>query len=126
MWETYDRSEIFDEEWVDPAYVSAVEEALVAGPGEFALSQNAPNPFNAGTALSFRLPEEAQVELTVYSAAGQPVRTLLRGRVAGGATSLTWDGRDDQGRQVAGGVYFYQLATADGRVAAARKMCLVK
>jgi len=126
IWEKWDRNEIFEETQVDPATVTAVDEALFATPADFALLQNAPNPFNTATTIPFHLPRDTQVELEIYSAAGQKVRTLLRGEVSGGQTALTWDGRDDFGQEVAGGVYFYRLTADGGNVVASKKMCLLK
>ena len=126
VWEQWDQGEIFEEAWVDPSSVTAVEDALVARPQDFSLSQNRPNPFNAATSISFSLPRAEQVELEVYNTAGQKVRTLLRGQVAGGPTSLTWDGRDEAGQEVAGGIYFYRLVSGEGRAPVTRKMCLLK
>ena len=121
VWEQWDRSEIFEETWVDPASATAVEEAPGARPAEFSLSQNTPNPFNAATTISFSLPQDAHVALELYNVAGQKVRTLLRGEVASGQTRLTWDGKDDVGQAVAGGVYFYRLLSDGERPIAGRK-----
>lgn len=126
VWEKWDRDEIFAETWVDAAGLTAVEETPTGKPAGFSLDQNAPNPFNAGTAISFSLPRQTPVTLEVYDVAGQKVRTLLQGEVAGGPTRLTWDGTDDAGRQAAGGVYFYRLVSGDGHLIANRKMCLLK
>ena len=125
VWKKWDRSEIFEEAWGDPNSVTAVEDALVARPAGFSLSQNRPNPFNAATSISFSLPQAAPVELEVYNSAGQRVRTLLRGKVAGGQNSLTWDGRDDNGRDMASGVYLYRLQVGPQAVAM-RKLLLLR
>lgn len=125
-WEKWDRSEIFEETWVDPNAVTAVEDALVARATDFSLSQNRPNPFNAATSISFSLPRAAPVALEIYNTAGQRVRTLLEGEVAGGQTSLTWDGRDDHGRELASGVYLYRLRTGDRQQVATRKLLLMQ
>ena len=90
-------------------------ETAVAGPAgaplpaDYALDQNVPNPFNSSTGLEFALPEPGQVQLAVYSLVGQRVATLVEeGREAGRYT-ITWDGRDDDGRSLATGVYLYRL-----------------
>jgi flagellar hook assembly protein FlgD len=55
------------------------------------------------------------VRLAVYDIAGRAVRRLVdRDAAAPGAYSATWDGRDDAGRAVPGGVYFYRLETDGG------------
>jgi len=90
----------------------------------FELSQNRPNPFNPVTTLAYELPEEAEVELSVYSAAGRRVATLVDERVAAGRHTAIWDGRDERGREVARGVYFFKLTHENESVS--RKGVLLK
>jgi hypothetical protein len=52
------------------------------------------------------------------------VRTLLAGSVDGGSMRLTWDGRDDGGRRVASGVYFFTLTS--GGLSISRKAVLLR
>ena len=94
-------------------------------PTRFALEQNFPNPFNAGTILRFSVGIEGLVSLQVFDVTGRPVRRLLdRRRVPPGAYDLAWDGRNQRGEDVASGFYIYRLATPD-RVAA-RGMLLIR
>ena len=88
-------------------------------PTDFALYPAYPNPFNAEVALSFDLPEEVSVALVLYDALGRPVRRLVEGPLAAGRYRFVWDGRDQGGRAVASGVYFYRLA-ADSFVGVGR------
>lgn len=125
VWEQWDRDEIFAETWVDAEATTSVEDGLTVAPMSLSLDQNAPNPFNAATAIGFQLPAASRVQLDVFDAAGQKVRTLLRGDVAEGPTSVQWTGTDDAGRDVGSGVYFYRLATSDGMMQT-RRMCLLK
>jgi len=81
----------------------------VLRPTEFALSQNAPNPFNPQTTIRFELPEAAHARLAIYTTAGQLVRTLVDGEVAAGPHEVAWDGRDASGREASSGVYVYRL-----------------
>ena len=93
--------------------------------GALAVGQNAPNPFNPTTTISFNVPLDAQsVALTVYSVGGRAVRTLVDGPLSAGRHSVVWDGRNDAGDGVASGVYFVRL-TADGE-SAFGKMTLLK
>ena len=91
----------------------------VALPADFALHPAYPNPFNAEVALSFDLPKEASVELVLYDALGQPVRHFVDGSLAAGRYRFVWDGRDQEGRAVASGIYFYRLV-ADSFVGVGR------
>ena len=93
-------------------------------PREFALRQNAPNPFNPVTTIAFALPEQADVSLKVYNMAGRVVRTLVNGPEGPGTHSVVWDGRDEAGRTVASGVYFYRMDA--GEFTERRMMVLLK
>ncbi|MBK6898457.1 MAG: hypothetical protein IPH09_04065 [bacterium] len=61
---------------------------------------------------------------TVHDVEGRLVRTLWRGPLAPGERTLVWDGADDRGAPVAGGVYLASVRTADS--AATVKLVLVK
>ncbi len=95
-------------------------------PEAFALAQNYPNPFNPETQIRFDVPANYQgkVNLIVYNALGQKVRTLVNGRMAAGQHKLNWNGRDDQGKAVASGIYFYRLNAGDFR--STKKMMLIR
>lgn len=90
----------------------------------FTLEQNSPNPFNPRTTIAFELPQSADIELSVYSAAGRLVATLVDGLVAAGPHTVVWQGLDDAGRRVASGVYFFRLTRGDESVS--RKGVLLK
>ncbi len=93
-------------------------------PGEFNLSQNYPNPFNPSTTIKYELRRAGNVTLTVYNLLGRHIRTIFSGKQEAGSHVSTWDGRDDQGKQAATGVYFYRLS-ANG-ASETRKMLLLK
>ncbi|MDQ7799192.1 MAG: FlgD immunoglobulin-like domain containing protein [Candidatus Edwardsbacteria bacterium] len=112
---------------------------IIVGSGEYAkqvlgktfsvptatvLGQNLPNPFSGRTTISYQLAAEGRVKITVYNVAGQLVRTLLDEHQMTGRYSVAWDGRDQAGRQVSAGLYFYQLQ-APNRTAT-RRMALVR
>lgn len=91
----------------------------------FALRQNTPNPFRAGTAIAFQLPTSSRIELRVYDARGALMRTVADAAMGAGRHVMTWDGRNDQGSPVAAGVYFARLTTADG-LRQTRKMTVLR
>ncbi len=93
---------------------AVVESQDVAVPDVFTLSQNYPNPFNPATTIRFDLPRSEEVELTVYNLTGQKVATLAHGLREAGTYTLRWDGRDDDGRELASGAYLYRLEAGDG------------
>lgn len=84
------------------------DEAL---PTEIALRQNYPNPFNPVTTIDFQLIESTPVELVVYNVLGQKVVTLVNREMTAGYHHIQWDGRDEFGRAMASGIYFYSLKT---------------
>ncbi|MCG3119985.1 MAG: hypothetical protein ALAOOOJD_02547 [bacterium] len=96
----------------------------------YALQQNYPNPFNPSTLISFALPEAGNVTVVLYSLTGQMVKKLANGNLASGRHQLLWDGRDESGAVVAGGVYFYRLiaqgANGETKFIQTRKMVFVK
>ncbi len=74
----------------------------------------ATNPSPRGATLTYATPSDGHVSLEIYDPSGRLVRTLLDTRVPAGTRSVTWDGADRSGRQVAGGVYFARLVTEAG------------
>jgi hypothetical protein len=103
---------------------AAVGAPDVGLPATFGLAQNAPNPFTTGTTIRFALPQPATVDLSVYNVLGEKVRTLVSGPAAAGHGAYTWDGRNDSGRRVTSGVYFYRLEA--GKERSTRKMVILK
>lgn len=97
--------------------------------GSFILRQNYPNPFNPATAISYQLSPMgqaaiSQVDLLIYNLRGQKVRTLVQTQQPAGRYEVKWDGRDDGGRPVPSGVYFYRLRA--GGQAETRRMQLIR
>ena len=76
--------------------------------------QNNPNPFKSGTLISYQLPANGQVKITVYNIAGQKVQTLFDGVISAGTHTVRWNGRDQDGAMAASGVYLYRLQ-AEGK-----------
>ena len=111
----------------DPDVVNGTVALVAAGPSlptEFGLDQNYPNPFNPTTRLSFALPTNAHVQLTVYNVLGQAVRTLVDEDMAAGTHEVTWNGRNGDGQQVSSGIYFYRINA--GNFSATKKMMMLK
>lgn len=72
------------------------------------------NPFFDATQLRYQLPKATGVELMVYDLSGRLVRNLVNeANVAPGRYTVSWDGRDDGGRQLASGVYLYRFTSDD-------------
>ncbi len=94
-----------------PATTAVLEQQITGQPNVFTLAQNYPNPFNNSTVIRFALPQSGDVELTVYNLAGQKVANLADGLRQAGSYAINWDGKDDGGRVLASGIYFYKLQT---------------
>jgi len=109
-----------------PGKVTAVCEDVTVGtaPEAYALYPNVPNPFNPTTVIKYRLPEEKNVTLAVYDILGRRVKTLVAQTQQVGYYSVTWNGCDDSGKEMAAGVYLYRLRV--GSFAQTRKMVLIK
>jgi len=101
--------------------VESVPEEIVMAT---ALLGNYPNPFNPETRISFSLASENNVSINIYNIRGQLVKELLSDRLGSGEHSVVWNGKDDRGRAVSSGLYFYRLQTENYR--AVRKMMLLK
>ena len=97
----------------DALRINPVADARLNGlralPTEYALSPNRPNPFNPETVIPYQMPEAGDVSLIVYNVLGQQMRELLRTRQAPGFYKVTWDGRDNGGRQVSSGIYLIRM-----------------
>lgn len=83
-----------------------------------------PNPFNPHTIIAYSLKKQANTEVTVYNSKGQLIRRLVSEAKGAGLHRIGWDGKDTQGREVSGGVYYVRL-TADG-IHHSKKIILLK
>lgn len=93
-------------------------------PSNFDLAQNYPNPFNSSTVIQFALPSASRVQLDIFNILGQKVKSLVDQELPAGVVSVTWDGRNETGNNVASGVYFYRMVTRDFQ--SSKKLLLLK
>jgi len=94
--------------------IVAVDERKL--PNKFALYSVSPNPIGKSGIIRFDLPKPVAVELKLYDARGRLVRTAHGGDVLpAGSHQWTWDGRDEAGRRVSAGVYFYRMIAGSFR-----------
>lgn len=87
----------------------ALPPALAAG----RLHPARPNPFNPSTEIRFDLDRRGFTRLDIFDLAGRHVRTLIDEVRPAGPHSTTWNGRDEDGRTVASGVYLIRLQGPD-------------
>jgi hypothetical protein len=85
-------------------------------PRQFVLHQNYPNPFNPSTNIRFSMPNAAKVILSVYNLLGKKVAELVNENLQAGIHTVTWNGNNQNGKQVSSGLYFYLLETEQGKL----------
>ncbi|MDD5626664.1 MAG: metallophosphoesterase [Patescibacteria group bacterium] len=93
------------------------------------MGQNYPNPFNGETWIPYELRDEANVEIMIYTTAGELVRALPLGRKRAGFytgpdKAAYWDGQNEKGERVGSGIYFYTFQA--GGFAAFKKMIIMR
>ncbi|MBT6516763.1 MAG: T9SS type A sorting domain-containing protein [Candidatus Marinimicrobia bacterium] len=109
----------------DIEYVATMTEEILNNiPSVYSLSQNYPNPFNPITKMNYALPKRSRVIISVYNVLGQEVTTLLNKEQDYGYHTVTWNGTDRIGKQVASGVYFARLTTKN--FGQTKKMLMLK
>lgn len=90
----------------------------------FNLYDNYPNPFNPTTTIKYVLPYDSQVNIRIFDLLGNEIKLLINEFQYSGQFTSTWDGTDNNGQPVSGGIYFYKLQAGD--FTQSRKMVLLK
>lgn len=117
--------------WGNPQSTAVEEtelgtEGSLARPATHTLAQNIPNPFNPQTTIRYALPEPAEIRLVIYDLTGQRVRTLVQGMQQPGWHTAGWDAQDEEGREVASGIYLYRMEAVDRGFVETKRMLLVR
>jgi len=89
--------------------LTSVVELDTKTPKNFELKQNYPNPFNPSTKIQYALPKGDKVSLAVYDITGRKVCDLVNNFQNAGTYEVTWNGKDNFGKTVASGIYFYSF-----------------
>ena len=85
---------------------------LISTPNEFTLCQNYPNPFNTVTNVRFKIGRAQTVSIIVYNIAGREVRRLASTKqMFSGEYEITWDGRNNNGKEVSSGIYILRFSS---------------
>ncbi len=113
-------SEIHGQDQPDEIVIEVVENIVY----ETGMQPVAPNPFNPTTQIRFTLKDPEQVVISIYDIRGRKVVDLVDGVYSRGPHSVTWHSKNQQGQQVASGVYFARLKVGEDRFT--RRMLLVK
>ena len=90
----------------------------------FALFQNYPNPFNPTTTIKYQINRKGLTKVMIFDLNGRLIKTLENTFKSEGVHSVVWDGRTDNGKLVASGVYFCQVAFENSVLV--NKMLLLK
>jgi len=93
-------------------------------PDGFMVFNNYPNPFNPTTIISYVLPIDASVTITIHDIMGRKVRTLVNSRQTAGFKTIQWNATNDNRQPVAAGIYIYTVQSGEFRQS--RKMLLLK
>jgi flagellar hook assembly protein FlgD len=89
------------------------------------LQQNYPNPFNPSTQIRFAVEEEGLAQISIYNTKGQKITSIFNNEVkANEYYNVEWSGKDQEGKDVASGIYLYYLKTANKSYF--KKMLLIK
>ena len=105
----------------DGSFEYSPEVSVEAGavPAGFTLSQNYPNPFNPATSISYSIPKDGFVHLSVYNVLGQQVKELINENVIAGNHQVTFNAAN-----LSSGVYYYRIEAGGNTVT--RKMILLR
>ncbi|MDP2208003.1 MAG: T9SS type A sorting domain-containing protein [Bacteroidota bacterium] len=92
---------------------TGVDESDDNHPDGIKLYQNYPNPFSEKTVISYKIPKHNDVTIKVYNILGQEVRALITSEIQEGFNNVIWDGKDNFGKKVSSGIYFYKIKSDD-------------
>jgi hypothetical protein len=82
-------------------------------PGKFSLTQNYPNPFNPSTQVKITVIEQHNIQVAVYNILGKEIKSLLNENLPTGEYAIQWYGKDNEGNDLSGGIYFIQMIAGD-------------
>lgn len=85
-------------------------------PINFQLAQNYPNPFNNNTTLLCDIPQHGHVQLVIYNALGEKVKTIIDAHQQPGHLEAEWNGTDMNGNVTASGIYFYTMTVQNNHI----------
>ncbi|MAO87087.1 MAG: hypothetical protein CMF86_03140, partial [Candidatus Marinimicrobia bacterium] len=93
-------------------------------PTEFTLMAAYPNPFNPVTTISYNIPSDGFVDVTVFDMMGRVIKNLVSSKQSYGYKSIKWNATNNQNQPVPSGVYVYKIEF--GKFVVTRKMILLK
>jgi hypothetical protein len=110
--------------WEGGGTVSVIEGEFGQTPIKYSLNNNYPNPFNPLTTISYVLPEDALVNITIYDMMGRTVKTMVNKEQNAGYKSIQWNATSNTGQPVSAGLYLYTIQA--GNFKQTKKMIFLK
>lgn len=104
--------------------LASVEDGELAIPIKFEVSSNYPNPFNPATHIDIAIPENGNLNVSVFDLSGRLINTLVNDKVNAGNYTVTWHGKNHLGQNVPSGVYLMKIVS--GNQFKTKKMALIK
>jgi len=92
-----------------PDSTTSIENPIIYIPRSTELYQNYPSPFNPTTSIKFDLNSSENISIKIYNSLGKEIRTLLDNYLPSGEHIVQWNGKDNKGNILPGGVYFIQM-----------------
>lgn len=119
--QSFDTSEI---NYIDFVIVSAEDFEILFSKLQIRFLKNYPNPFNPVTKIQFDLTQAGKTEVKIFNIKGQKVKTLLDQELEAGIHNIVWSGKDDNGKRVTSGIYFYKVTV--NKQEKIKKMIMIK
>lgn len=99
-------------------------------PNIYTIDPAFPNPFNPSTRISYQLPNESQVSLSIYNLQGYLIRSLVSSKQDAGYYKTFWDGLNNAGESVSSGMYLIMINASsredNSTFKASRKVVLLR
>ncbi|NQT64051.1 MAG: T9SS type A sorting domain-containing protein [Candidatus Marinimicrobia bacterium] len=114
---------IGETEWGDFSTIVGIDDSIIKLPSRYQLTSY-PNPFNPSAEIRYEIPRPVNVSLIIYDVMGRKTRTLVSEPQSPGSYSVVWDGMNDDGSQVASGLYFARFVA--GEFSAVLKMVYLR
>jgi hypothetical protein len=94
---------------------SSVEASVTPAFGLESIYPDPLDPTAASTTITFNLPEQSPVSLTICNILGDVVKTLVNGSMPSGTHWISWNGKDEDGTIVPAGLYLVSLKSDESR-----------
>ena len=92
----------------------SVDDSFILHPSSFILLPSYPNPFNDVITISYAVPRQTEMSLSIIDPLGRHIRTLEHGGISAGRYVTHWDGCNQNGMKVSSGMYICLLTTPEG------------